>query len=300
MKSLLTFLILAIAFNTYSQPKQSTGSITVDGRERTFVTYVPVINAINYKPPVLIALHGGFGTGRGMVFYADFRPEADKDKFIFVCPDGIERSWNDGRESPANKRGINDVKFIDHLISYIIKTCHADSSRVYITGMSNGGFMTSRLACELYDRIAAIAVVGASMDIGQEPNHALPVMYIQGTDDPLVPFGGGEITKGAGGMVYSHQEIVQKWMAIDKCDPKPVITNLPVVANDGTSVTEEEYSGPGGLKVVSYTLNGAGHAWPDTKIILPRFFAGKPCDNLDACKVIWDFLKNYSKNQTAR
>jgi polyhydroxybutyrate depolymerase len=151
------------------------------------------------KLPVIISLHGRLGTAAGQMHFADFRPVADREKVIIVCPQGIGRSWNDGRGTPAHDQGINDVKFIDQLITYLVLTCNADSARVYITGMSNGGFMSSRLACELRGRIAAIAVVGASMDLqgDYQPLGPLPVMYIQGTKDPLVPYQGGAMKKVA-------------------------------------------------------------------------------------------------------
>jgi polyhydroxybutyrate depolymerase len=189
-KIIYTVIFLLLVVPGIAQSKQIKGAITVDGMERTFVTYVPVINDINYKPAVVISLHGGFGDGKQMMEYADFKPVADQEKFIIVCPDGIRKSWNDGRETKANKKGVDDVKFLDALITYMIKTYHADATKVYVTGMSNGGFMASRLACEIPQRIAAIAVVGASMDryVDYEPKHPMPVMYIQGTADPLVPW----------------------------------------------------------------------------------------------------------------
>ncbi|MBS1527753.1 MAG: prolyl oligopeptidase family serine peptidase, partial [Bacteroidetes bacterium] len=200
-------LLIAFACLLFIQPvfaQQKKERITVDGIEREFVTYLPVAMNAGDKLPVIILLHGRLGTASGQMRFADFRPIADREKIIIVCPQGIDRSWNDGRDTPAHKKGINDVKFIDELISYIIKTYNADERRVYATGMSNGGFMTSRLACELSNRIAAIAVVAASMDkdmVSYKPIKAMPVMYIQGTDDPLVPFAGGEMKGSAKGMI---------------------------------------------------------------------------------------------------
>jgi polyhydroxybutyrate depolymerase len=284
-KIIYTVIFLLLVVPGIAQSKQIKGAITVDGMERTFVTYVPVINDINYKPAVVISLHGGFGDGKQMMEYADFKPVADQEKFIIVCPDGIRKSWNDGRA----------------LITYMIKTYHADATKVYVTGMSNGGFMASRLACEIPQRIAAIAVVGASMDryVDYEPKHPMPVMYIQGTADPLVPFGGGDITMGAKGIVYSHKQVLEKWITVDSCNTSPVVTTLPDNAHDGTTLTKEEYSNSNGLKVISYTINNGGHVWPDSKRNLPRFITGRPCNNLNTCRVIWDFFKNYSNANAA-
>ena len=258
MKTLtfLSFLLLFITRGATAQQKNE--SIIVDHMRREFITYLP--SGIGDKAPVVISLHGRLGTAVRQMTFADFRPIADRDKVIIVCPQGIERSWNDGRGTPANSRGVNDVKFIDELITYIINTYHADSSRVYVTGMSNGGFMTSRLACELSKRIAAVAV--------------------------------GKM-KGAGGVIYSHEDILKKWAEVDKCDSKPVVTDLPVLVSDGTSVQKVEYSSAHGLKAIGFTIVDGGHTWPGGTQYLPKFMIGPLSKNLNACDEIWKFFKEY-------
>jgi polyhydroxybutyrate depolymerase len=297
MKCIALFALLLFVLPAIAQPQQKTEQIKIDGISRHFVTYIPSITDTGYKMPVLISLHGRLGTGQHMMTFADFRPIAEKENFIIVCPDGIDRSWNDGRPTPAEKKGINDVKFIDELITYIVKTYHGDVNRVYVTGMSNGGFMTSRLACELNNKIAAIAIVAASMDKGMtyQPQHAMPVMYIQGTSDPLVPFEGGTM-KGAGGEIYSHKEIIQKWAAVNGCNEKPIITNLPDSAHDGTTIIKEVYCGPKDLPVViGYTVVDGGHIWPGGSQYLPKFIIGKNSNNLNACRVILGFFKSFKR-----
>jgi polyhydroxybutyrate depolymerase len=291
MRPLLLSFCMLLCLNLRAQQKNE--SLTVDGLKRNFIIYVPAgVNAAD-KLPVIVSLHGRLGTAEGQMKFADFRPIADKEKFIIVCPQGIDRSWNDGRGTPAHNKGINDVKFIDQLINYMIKTYNGDPARIYVTGMSNGGFMSSRLACELHSKIAAIAVVAASMDqdAGYKPAAPMPVMYIQGTDDPLVPFTGGPMRKGAGGSIYGHEEIVKKWAAADGGGANPAVTNLPVKENDGTSVIKEVYSNKKGLKVIGYTITGGGHTWPGGTQYLPKMIIGKLSHNLDACQVIWDFFK---------
>ena len=297
MKHFALCLFTLFTLSVSAQPQQKSEQITVDSISRRFVTYIPsTINSAD-KLPVLISLHGRLGTGKGMMDFADFRSIALREKFIIVCPSGINKSWNDGRDTPAHKKGINDVKFIDELITYIIKTYNGDPSRVYVTGMSNGGFMASRLACELNNRIAAIAVVGASMNkgINYQPVSFMPVMYIQGTSDPLVPFEGGTM-KGAGGEIYSHKGILKLWADVDHCGDNPIVTNLPVIANDGTSIIKQEYSNPAtGVKVIGYTITNGGHTWPDGTQYLPKFLVGTVSRNMNACQVIWDFFKGYAK-----
>ncbi len=168
--------------------------------------------------------------------------------------------------------------------------------RVYVTGMSNGGFLASRLACELPGRIAAIAAVGASMDKYQDyhPTKPIPVMYIQGTKDPLVPFDGVIKRMGGRSVIYSHADMLKLWVDADACDERPVVTNLPDNAGDGTSVTREEYiNTKTGIKVVGYTIVNGGHTWPGGTQYLPKMVIGSVSHNLDACEAIWDFFKGY-------
>jgi polyhydroxybutyrate depolymerase len=295
MRKVALLILSLITITASAQPKQKKEQITVDGIAREFIVYVPQLSNAADKLPVVISLHGRLGTGERTMNSADFRPIADKEKFIIVCPDGIDRSWNDGRETPAHKKGINDVKFIDQLITYIVNAYHADERRVYVTGMSNGGFMTSRLACELSNRIAAIAVVGASMDKNMDyhPVKSLPVMYIQGTKDPLVPYNGGAM-KGAGGDIYSHTDVLKLWAAAGKCQDNLEYTNMPDNANDGTSIKKEQYSNATtGLRVIGYTVINGGHTWPGGTQYLPKFIVGTVSHNLNACEAIWAFFKDY-------
>lgn len=267
------------------QPQQKREEIIVDGMERAFISYVPV--GQKEKMPVVISLHGGFATPKSMLRLADFRPLADQDKFILVCP-ASKKLWHDG----ADNKGIDDVKFIDELITYILKTYNGDASRVYVTGISNGGFMTSRLAAQLHSRIAAIAVVAATLNIdeGYDLEKPMPVIYMHGTKDKIIPFIGG---KKFGRLMYSHDQIIKKWVTLNNCNLTPVITQIQDSADDGTTVVKEEYSNLNGLKVIGYTINNGGHTWPGGRQYLPKFIIGKTTHNLNACQVIWDFFKSY-------
>jgi polyhydroxybutyrate depolymerase len=288
MRFLPSIIVVLISLNAFSQPQQKEEDMTVDGIKRSFITYIPSNTDKDRLMPLVISLHGGFASPKGQFRLADFRPLADKDKFIVVCP-ASKQIWHDG----ANNKGIDDVKFIDHLITYVINTYHADPQRVYITGISNGGFMTTRLACQLHKRIAAIAVVAASLDRGEGYDLEVPkpVIYMHGTKDPIVKIAGGKMF---GRHIYSQQEIVKKWVTLDHCDLRPVITKIPDKAGDGTSVVKEEYSNPeNGLKVVSYTIMNGGHTWPGGWQYMPRFIVGKTTQNLNACEVIWHFFKAY-------
>jgi len=287
MKLIPAWLFMLIGLPAIAQSQQKREQIIVDGMKRAFVTYVPGTEK-SEKMPVIISLHGGFASPKGMFHLADFRPIAEREKFIVVCP-ASKNIWHDD----ADIKGIDDVKFIDQLITYIIDTYHADASRIYVTGISNGGFMTSRLACQLHQRIAAVAVVAASLVINEGYDLAapMPVMYIHGTKDPVVAFKGGRMF---GRQIYSHEEILKKWVVMNHCSTEPIITRIPDNANDGTTITKEEYDNPSNnLKVIGYTINNGGHTWPGGWQYAPKFIIGKTTKNLNACQTIWDFFKEY-------
>lgn len=293
---------------------QQEGHITSAGLERSFLIYVPASagtsaasvgtseasagsSAGSAALPVLFVLHGRLGTPSGTLKLADFRPLANREGVILVYPAGIDKSWNDGRVgTPANKKGIDDVGFLNDLISYVISHYTADSNRIYFTGMSNGGFMTTKVACRLSTRIAAAAVVAASANSSDSCTPALPVpmMYLQGTKDPLVPFEGGALRNG--GKVDSHEQVLQRWVKIDGCGTKAVVTHFPDSVGDGTTITKEVFTNAStGVKVVGYTIEGGGHTWPQGWPYLPKWIIGITSRNMNACEAIWAFCKEYRR-----
>jgi polyhydroxybutyrate depolymerase len=287
MRYLTIIMILSASISALAQSRQISGDMMVDGNKRSFLTYIPFIEK-DHKMPLVISLHGGLASPKGMFHLADFRPVADREKFIVVCP-ASKRIWHDG----ADLHGIDDVKFIDKLISYIIKTYHADPERVYVTGVSNGGFMTARLACQLNQRIAAVAMVAATLDIGEgyDLERPMPALYMHGTADPIVPYKGGKLF---GRSAYSQDAVIDKWVALNNCNKTALVTTIPDGANDGTSIIKEEYLNPkNGLKVVGYTIINGGHTWPGGWQYLPKFIIGKTTHNLNACEEIWGFFKGY-------
>jgi polyhydroxybutyrate depolymerase len=287
MKFITCLLLTLMNLSALAQQGQmAEQQIKVNGIKRDFTTYLPV-NAVEGLP-VVISLHGGFASPKGQFKLADFRPIADKDKFIVVCP-ASKYGWQDGRKVGK----IDDVKFMDELITYLIQTYHADANRIYVTGISKGGFMAARLACQLNNRIAAVAIVAATLDSdeGYMPLYPMPMLYIHGTTDPIVPYQGGSLF---GRAIYSHPDIIKKWVALDNCNPKPIITNIPDKENDGTSIVKEEYLNPiTQMQVIGYTVNNGGHTWPGGWQYLPKLIIGKTSKNLNACQAIWDFFKPY-------
>ena len=145
--------------------------------------------------PLLIALHGRLGTGKKMIKQTGFSGIADREGFIVVYPEGFKRGWADGRGiTHADKRGVNDVAFIDRLIKVLQEKFSIDHTRIYVAGHSNGGFMAQRLAIERSHKFAAVAVVAASLSEWLAsrftPGRPMPILFIYGTTDPVTPYEG--------------------------------------------------------------------------------------------------------------
>ena len=281
--------------------EQKTVNLTVDGNARSFIVYLPTGYNNAGKMPLIFAIHGGSGTPEGMINIANFKTIADRDKVVLVYPAGIQNNWNDGRPTTPNQLGINDVSFFNQMCDYMINNYSVDGTKIYATGISNGGFMSSRLGCELSNRIAAIAVDAATIEATTiapncNPGRPVPAIYIHGTTDPLVPFTGGTVSPGAGGTAISHFQAIDKWITINGCNTTPTITDLPDIANDGTTIKQRVYSNStNGSEVVSYVILNGGHTWPQGYQYANEAFIGKTSQDMNACEVIWTFFKRFSR-----
>ncbi len=286
-----------------------------NGRERTFFLYLPEAYSDSASLPLVIALHGGGGSARKWPAYTNngFERLAEKEPFILVYPEGLRGNWNDEREYPASyahTHNIDDVGFLVALIDHLVETYSVDRSRVYVTGASNGGMMAHYLAAMASDRIAAIATVISTIPrnlIGRlNPGEPVSVLMINGTDDPLVPWGGGPVKFGkrVNGYVTSVEDTVEFWVDRNKCNPGSIVSALPDRdRSDGTVVNKTKYSGGRrNTEVVLYTVHNGGHTWPSfeekrfsLRKILMNKLVGRKSRDIDACEVIWNFFKTHPK-----
>ncbi len=313
---LSAFVKMLVVINLISFPALSGSdkrtSIIHDNLKRTFHIHIPQSFNKSTPCPLVIALHGRGGNGKSMILltHKGFNKLADQDGFIVVYPDGIELNWNDGRmdeeaNDRAHRENIDDVGFISALIDFMIKDYNTDTKRVYITGISNGAIMSYRLACELSQKITAIAPVDGNipnMLAGKcSPLRPVSVLTINNTNDPLVPFEGGEIQgkikRVKLGKVLSVNESVGFWVKQNNCSKTPVVTKEPDRdPDDGTRVTREQYiDGNDGTEVILYSVDGGGHTWPGGVQYLPEWIIGKTSRDIDANVVIWDFFKRHSR-----
>jgi polyhydroxybutyrate depolymerase len=278
-------------------------SIEVGGLRRTFVLHVPPALAAGTAAPLVFVLHGGGGAGRQIERETRFSDLADRTGFIVVYPDGIDRSWNDGRGDPqigAQREHVDDVAFIAALITSLSQRYRIDARRVYSTGISNGGFMSQLLAARLSSRIAAIAPVAGGMGpavlASLRPEQPVSVLMINGTADRLVPYAGGRVARNRGATA-PIVDIVQKWVAVNRCAADPANSTLPDIdAADGSRVKVTTYSPCGErTEVVLYTIDGGGHTWPGGSQYLPRALIGPVNRDINATDVIWKFFAGHPR-----
>jgi polyhydroxybutyrate depolymerase len=283
------------------------GSIQFGGLERTYRIYVP--RGDRARPmPVVLVLHGGGGTGAGMetLTRGGLNRLAERDGFVAIYPDGVERHWNDGRGIQtyrAHRENIDDVGFISALIAHLARRLNVDRGRVYATGISNGGLMSFRLARELTSEIAAIAPVAISMSeqiaAMRAPSRPISVLMIPGTLDPLVPWNGGDIGFAGGtkvGKVLPVAETIRYWAGHNQCPSPPTVAMEPDRdPQDGTRVRRETY-GPcrDATEVVLLAVEGGGHTWPGGWQYLPERVIGRTSRDIDANEVLWDFFRRHA------
>ncbi|HWB63481.1 MAG TPA: PHB depolymerase family esterase [Chitinophagales bacterium] len=266
------------------------------GRLRNYLLVLPSAYNPGLKPALVIALHGLEGTGQSMERLTGFDAVAESENFIVAYPDGIHRAWNDGRGRNEN---IDDVAFISNLIDTLVASYHIDKKRVYVTGFSNGGFMTMKIACQLQDKVAAVAAVSATVDTAID-NHCgstpVSIMLIHGTDDPLVSVNGGSVRRLPNSYILSHQQLVKQWVGRDKCNRAPIVDTIQDINHDGTTIIKSVYNaGQANTVVISYIVNGGGHTWPGGPQYLPVAIIGRASHNLNASTAIWAFFKAHPR-----
>lgn len=286
MKTIIYFLGFLLPFTLIAQSVN--GTIQHNGLTREYSVYVPTMYNANTTVPLVLNLHGYTSVNWQQEFYGDFRPIADTANFIIVHPNGTldannNRYWNVGF-FPST---VDDVGFLLALIDTLSATYNIDPNRIYSTGMSNGGFMSYRLACETA-RFAAIASVTGGMTTSVynncAPTKPIPVMEVHGTADPTVAYGGSAIN-------LHTDSVVKYWVNKNHCNPVPSITNVPNTNQvDGATAEHHVYiGGDNGTSVELYRIIGGGHTWPGA-----GFTIGVTCQDFSASKEIWRFFSQYS------
>ena len=276
-----------------------TRTLSVDGRKRTYLVHLPPKYDPHKPVPVVLALHAAMMNGRIMAWLSGLHKKSDEAGFIVVYPNGTGTrsafTWNAGNCcGSAFQTGADDVAFIRAVLDDLTQTFPVDTSRVFATGLSNGAMMAYRLASELSDRFAAIAVVAGTMATDRcEPKRPVPMLHFHGTNDEYIPFAGGKGVKSVSGTnFYSVDHSIRAWVKANGCNEEPITEELPEQANDGTRVVKKTYGGgKDGAEVVLVVIEGGGHTWPGRP--LPERSLGKVTANVLANDVLWEFFQKH-------
>ena len=286
------------------------GMLAHGGRQRAYRLMTRSDHDKAKPMPLVLALHGGGGTAEGFddATNHQFAAEVKKRGWLVVFPQGVAKGWNDGRPLTSlrdrQRRGVDDVAFLGALIDHLHATHGVDRSRVYATGISNGGFMSFRLGLELSDKLAAIAPVTASLakvHDGKQPARPVGLLVINGTADPLVPYTGGEVRVlgRARGAIFSTDETVRRWAGFLGCTKIPTTQALPDAApDDDTRPFASDWPGCQGAQVRLIRIQGGGHTWPGGRPYLPEGLVGRVCRDFAAVPVIFDFFAQHRRVAT--
>lgn len=255
-RSLLLLLILAL-------PAQAE---TIRLGERSYRIDLParVANA-----PVILALHGGGGSADQFARSSGLSRPANRLGYAVIYPEGTGRAgtWNGVYCcGSAQRNRVDDVAFLDAVIADAVARFRLNPARVYLTGMSNGSIMVETYAALRPGKVRAVAGVAGTMDTRRvKPAGAVPLLHIHGTEDDMVPYGGG---KGDSSLTRTNfasvASVEEAFLA-----PFPVLARTERVIDrveDGTRVIERNYSdGAGVTQVRIMTVEGGGHAWPGSR-----------------------------------
>lgn len=277
---------------------------TPDGLTRSYRLFVP--SGGRGVAPLLVALHGGLGSGAQFETNSGFDGLATSNTFLVAYPDGVgraadgsggARTWNGGDCcGPAASRKVDDVAFLTLLVADVAKAYAVDPNRVYAAGHSNGGIMALRLACEASDVFAAVGVQSSALEIAMcDPREPVSLMQIHGTADTNVPLAGGRGSGLAGVAFTPPKQAATTLAAADRCTAGPSTTTDST--NPDLQLTAWS-SCAAATSVRFLAVTGAAHAWmghpPSSP--LARTLVGAPYPDLDSSRAIWSFLAAHPRS----
>ena len=288
-----------------------TVSLAHGGRDRSYIVHVPA--GVTVPAPVVVALHGGGGTGEGFQDENNLDAVADAEGFVAVYPEGTGiladrlHTWNAGGEccGYAHDNNIDDVGFLRAVIDDLQVKVSVDPSRIYMTGHSNGARMAYRFAAEASELVAAIVPVAGAPDVepavGALP---VPVLHIHSVDDPRALYAGGEGPPFPGTnrtIVHAPvMESIESWATVqNRCEAGPDMGPVVEAAapNDGQTTTLLQWNGcADGAPFDHLRLTGSGHGWPGVTVgRLWQNLLGPPTTVIDASAEVWAFVSEFSR-----
>lgn len=260
------------------------------GRVRTYRMHVPPALAAGERAPLVLLFHGFPSSGRDAQHFMGFDSVADARGFIAVYPDGAAGSWGVGCDcTEADASGVDDVMLVGSLIGQLERERLVDVSRIYAVGYSQGAMFSHRLACDLSDRLTAVAAVAGEMprlvSARCAPTRPISIVMLHGTADRSVPWQGGP-------QLLSVPDTAERWAQLNGCVGKAV-EPLPDPADDGTTVTRESHSScAAGVETILYAIHGGGHTWPGSPAAFPDEY-GPMTRDISASEVIGELFARH-------
>ncbi len=279
------FLFL-ISSSTLLGQQKIKGEIEIGDQKRAYRLYLPSTYTSDQTIPLVFNLHGLTSDPGQQQLLTQMNEVAEANGFIVCYPKGKNRSWNVNFPFPHSKE--DDVQFISALIDHLKTLYNIDLCRVYACGFSNGGYMSHKLACELSDRIVAIASVSGSIVPAEEDNctqsRAVPVLQIHGKADPIVPYKGN-----FNGLAV--EDLVDFWVEKNGCSTQSTKTKIPNNAKlDLSKAIRYDFGDcKDNAAVAFYKVKNGGHTWPGSKLVL-----GVTNRDFEASVEIWNFFKQFS------
>jgi len=279
-------------------------TLEVGGTQRRFLVHAPAdAGRLSGKRPLVLVLHGGGGTDRGMARLTKrrFQELADRDGFYVVYPNAISKMWDfgAGEVSESLQRRVDDRAFFANLLDFMLANYPVDAARIFATGISRGGQASYFLACQFPDRIRAIAPVTMPLpEFMQEDCRSGPavgVAIFNGTEDPLVPYNGGQIRvfRKERGAVLSTAETISLWLIRNGCLAQPSDHSRIDPEDDGMVVVRTRWANCAGAPVELFRVEGGGHTWPSGRQYLPALLVGAVNRDIDAAAEIWAFFQGF-------
>lgn len=263
----------------------------VDGISRSYVLNLPPGYYESSGLSLVIAMHGGGGSASQFETTSKLTEKANASGFVVVYPEGtgVINTWNAGTCcGSAVTNNINDVKFISQLIDKLIDSYKINPKKVYATGHSNGGMMSYRLACELSNKIAAIAPNGSTMVVTQacNPSRAVPVLHMHSKLDQHVVYTGGYGNGISGVYCPPLDSVMNVWSLKNNCT-----TNGEVVTSNSNYTQKRWRNCTNNVTIDYYLTNDGGHGWPGGLPGGPN--SDIPSTSINANDLLWNFFQQH-------
>jgi polyhydroxybutyrate depolymerase len=207
-------------------------------------------------------------------------------------PGGGQGGGQNPDESKNKNEPADDVAFLNQMLDALALKYSIDTHRIYATGLGDGGFMAMRVGCNMADRVAGIAAVGATLPKAMIclPSRPVAAAFIHGTEDPLVPDDGGNYKPGQF-HVLSAEDTAKTWARFDRCNEKAAQGKIPPLQGGGKETKTFTYSGcKEDTQVVLYSVKNGGNTWPGGEQYMSEKEVGKTSNALNANETIWSFL----------